>query len=96
VSLQNLIGGPRQRTTAEKMDERGLTFDVPAPPQEWIKSFISVDIAARIISLWETTVFLIVNRTILCRDQQRYLAMLRDHRVSRPCNSAPPARLKAL
>jgi len=39
---------------------------------------------ARILSLWETTIFLIKHERALGQQQQRYLAMIYDQRVSGP------------
>lgn len=68
------------------MDRANLTFNVPAPPQEWLKAYDAAEDGARVIVLWETTVFLIVNEAILGQDQKRYLAMIDDQRVSSWCH----------
>lgn len=51
-------------------------------PPEWVNRSYEVHIVSRILLLWENTVSLINNRELLCQDQQRYLAMIYDHKVS--------------
>ena len=55
---------------------------VESPPKGWIESNRRVEITARILLLWETTFFLIRDEPVLGRDQQRFLAMIHDHKVS--------------
>lgn len=59
-----------------------LVTSAGSPPKEWIKTSHRVQLNARIISLWETTVFLIRDEAILGQDQQRFLAMIHDHKAS--------------
>ena len=59
-----------------------LRFDAGTPPSQWIKFGQSVEMKARILSLWEMTEELIHNEKILSKDPDRFLAMIHDHKVS--------------
>ena len=58
-----------------------LLITAGAPPEEWLRASTAVSITAVILSFWETTVSLIENEWFLGRDQRRFLAMVRDHKV---------------
>ena len=72
-------------TTTKKTTAAMLPLvNVPPPPPQWISSARTPSQQARILSFWETTVFLIVNEETLARDRQRFLAAIWDHQVSAP------------
>ena len=59
-----------------------LIVDPGTPPQEWLDLSTSSTATSIILSLWETTVFLIENQEFLGRNQERFLAMVHDHKVT--------------
>ena len=71
-----------------------LTFDAGTPPRDWIEQNQKVEVTARILSLWETTISLIANEGILGKDQRRFLAMIHDHKVSDGVQPTSPLQLK--
>ena len=58
-----------------------LSIDAGSPPEEWLDGSYKVDVSARIISLWETTVCLIKNEQVLSENQREFLAAIHDHKV---------------
>ena len=59
-------------------------FKPGAVPPEWIQPSQSVDVTARILALWDTTVRLIRDEQLLGQDQRGFLAMIQDHKVNPP------------
>lgn len=58
-----------------------LLIDAGTPPEEWLRVSSSRTCTAIILSLWETTVGLIENEEVLGKNQERFLAMIHDHKV---------------
>lgn len=59
-----------------------LQFDSTPPPTEWLLSCPDMHRKARAVHLWETTLGLIHNEGVLSKQPDRFLAMIREHRVS--------------
>jgi hypothetical protein len=59
-----------------------LLVDVITPPKEWLQIASSATCMAITLSLWESTVSLIENEWFLGKNQERFLAMVHDHKVS--------------
>ena len=60
-----------------------LLIDVGTPPKEWLQISSSVTCTTIILSLWESTVSLIENEWFLGKNQERFLAMVREHKVKK-------------
>lgn len=58
-----------------------LVIDPGSPPEHWVQKNNPVHVNARILNLWETTIALITNERVLSQDQDRFLAMIHDHKV---------------
>jgi len=69
-----------------KLDDYKLTINVPLPPPQWRQKALTEPINGALVhSLWEWTTSLIANEAVLGQDEQRFLAMISDHRVSGGC-----------